>query len=131
MTVRPLVALLVAGLALSGCQRPAGNPATDATPQPAATVVKVVEVPTPEHTSSAPAAVEVMPKATPCGAEKLQNYLNLLPTSTAKDEIARTLGHNRVRYVPLAQEKAEAAPGSMRVTAGLGVDGRVKEFTCG
>jgi hypothetical protein len=131
MTVTPLAAVLLAGLALSGCQRSAQNTSADTEPQPTATVVKVIEIPTPEPTSSAPAAVEVEPKATPCGAEKLQNYLNLLPTSTAKDEIARTLGHNRIRYVPLAQEKAEAAPGSMRVTAGLGVDGRVKEFTCG
>ncbi|MBO0750339.1 MAG: hypothetical protein J2O44_07930, partial [Porphyrobacter sp.] len=72
-----------------------------------------------------------VPQPTPCGAEKLQPYLNLLPTSTARDEIAKTLGHNRVRYIGLAQAKAAPAPNSTRVTAGLGADGRIKEFTCG
>jgi len=133
MIARPFAAVLAAGLTLSACQQSAPNPATPATatPQPTATVVKVIEVPTPEHTAAAPAAVEVMQKATACGAEKLQNYLNLLPTATAKDEIAKTLGHDRVRYVSLAEAKASASPASTRVTGGLGPDGRIKEFSCG
>jgi hypothetical protein len=131
MTARPFVLLLAAGLALSACEQSAEDPATQATPQPTATVVKVIEVPTPDRTPETRAAVEVMQKPTACGAEKLQDYLNLLPTATAKDEIARTLGHGRVRYVPLAQEKAETTESSARVTAGIGPDGRIKEFACG
>ena len=134
MTAKPSIALLSAALALTACQKSSEEaPVTPATPQPVATVASppaappATATPLPDHSAS----VSVTPEATPCGAEKLQNYLNLLPTSTAKDEIARTLGHTRVRYVPLAQEKAEASQASTRVTAGVGVDGRIKEFTCG
>jgi hypothetical protein len=131
MTAKFLTAL-TAGLALAACHNDA-SPAADAspTPQPTATVVQVIEVPKPVRSSSSPTAIEVATKPTPCGAEKLQNYLNLLPTSTAKDEIAETVGHNRIRYIPLDQAKAAAAPGSNRLTAGLGPDGRIKVFTCG
>lgn len=131
MIAKPLVALLAVGLLLSACGQSAQDPAAEATPQPTATIVKVIEVPTPEPTPETHAAVEVMQKPTPCGAEKLQDYLNLLPTATAKDEIAKTLGHSRVRYVGLEEAKASASEGSSRVTAGLGPDGRVKLFTCG
>jgi hypothetical protein len=130
MSAKTVVILLAAGLALSACGQSAETPAAEATAQPTATVVKVIEVPTPEHTA-APAAVEVVQKATVCGAEKLQAYLNLLPTATAKDEIAKTLGHNRVRYVGLEEAKSAASASSTRVTGGLGPDGRVKVFTCG
>ena len=132
MTAKPCFALLSAVLALTACQKSSPAPVAPETPEPAATLAPPpattsAAAPLPEHS----AKVSIAPEATPCGAEKLQNYLNLLPTSTAKDEIALTLGHSRVRYVPLDQEKAETAPKSQRVTAGLGVDGRIKEFACG
>ncbi|HSQ94970.1 MAG TPA: hypothetical protein VLM18_02560 [Croceibacterium sp.] len=120
-------------LPLAGCHdRPHGDKAA---PEPTATAapVPVYVPPTPAVTAVPTAApsVSVMTDATPCGAEKLQNYLNLMPTSTAKDEIARTLGHSRIRYVPLQQAKAQASPASNRLTAGVGADGRIKEFSCG
>ena len=134
MIAKSWIGLLSAALDLTACQKSSEEaPVAPTTPAPVATVApppaapSATPTPLPDHS----ATVSVTPEATPCGAEKLQNYLNLLPTSTAKDEIARTLGHNRVRYVPLAQEKAEAAPTSTRVTAGVGVDGRIKEFACG
>ena len=134
MIAKSWIALLSAALALTTCQKSSEEaPVAPTTPAPVATVApppaapSATPTPLPDHS----ATVSVTPEATPCGAEKLQNYLNLLPTSTAKDEIARTLGHNHVRYVPLTQEKAEAAPTSTRVTAGVGVDGRIKEFACG
>jgi len=120
---------MAVGLALTACQKKAAE-APVAPPTPVATVTVVVPVAASE-TPKASSTLSVTPEPTPCGAEKLQNYLNLLPTSTAKDEITRTLGHDRVRYVGLPQEKAEASPGSTRVTAGLGADGRIKEFSCG
>jgi len=130
MIPKPFV-VLAAGLALTACQKKADEaPAAPPAPAPTATVTVVVPVAASE-TPKASSTLSVTPEPTPCGAEKLQNYLNLLPTSTAKDEIARTLGHNRIRYVGLPQEKAEASPGSTRVTAGLGADGRIKEFSCG
>lgn len=79
----------------------------------------------------APEVIPLGPPSTACGADKLLNYLNLLPTTTAKDEIAKTLGHNRIRYVGLQEAKATESATSNRVTAGLGADGRIKEFTCG
>jgi hypothetical protein len=129
-------ALAVSAAALTSillaCQDRAKAPATPApTPQATATVVKVIEVPTPAPSSTAPASVEVMQQPTPCGAEKLQNYLNLIPTKTASEEIAKTLGHNRIRYVSLKDAKTSASKTSQRVTAGLGVDGRIKLFNCG
>ena len=133
MTAKPCTALAGLALVLSACQNsPETPPAAPATPEPTVTptaAAPAITLPTPTPTHSK--AVVVTPEPTACGAEMLQNYLNLLPTSTAKDEIARTLGHNRVRYVPLQQAKAEAAPTSTRVSAGLGVDGRIKEFSCG
>jgi hypothetical protein len=133
MTAKSWIAIASLSLALTAWEKqPEVAPAATATPEPIATVA----VPAPTATLATPAPVRTTtvttsPEPTACGAENLQNYLNLLPTSTAKDEIARTLGHNRVRYVPLQQEKAEASPKSTRVTAGVGVDGRIKEFSCG
>jgi hypothetical protein len=133
MKSKSCLALVSAALALTACHQESADPADrgaaqevvapPVTPPPSA----IATPPTPSHSG----AVSVTPEATPCGAEKLQNYLNLLPTSTAKDEIARTLGHNRVRYISLEQEKADANPTSSRVSAGIGVDGRIKEFGCG
>jgi hypothetical protein len=133
MPAKPWIAFVSVALALSGCDVSERSPAAPETPEPVATAIE----PTPAATVPTPLpgrkeAFSVTPQATPCGAEKLQNYLNLLPTSTAKDEIARSLGHNRVRYVPLQQAKSEPpSPGSTRVTAAIGVDGRIKEFACG
>jgi len=133
MTVNAWIAIAGLPLALAACEKqPEGTPAVAVTPEPTATVVvpaPTVAVATPAPTRTT--TVTTSPEPTACGAENLQNYLNLLPTSTAKDEIVRTLGHNRIRYVALQQEKAEASPTSNRVTAGIGVDGRIKEFSCG
>jgi hypothetical protein len=131
MFPKTLAAVAAVVATLGACQGGAEAPTTPpATPEPTATVVKVIEVPTPAASTKAPTKMEVLPSPTPCGAEKLQNYLNLLPTSTAKEEIAKAVGHNRVRYVGpkdvVTQEFRED-----RLTAKLGVDGRIKEFRCG
>ena len=138
MIPRPFSILGVAWvLALAACHhRPqpsaaAPEPAVTATPAPIAT-----PSPTPTGASTptislaeGSTTVTVSPAPTPCGAEKLSNYLNLLPTSTAKDEIARTLGQHDIRYVPLQPPPLMNQPG--RVTAEVGVDGRIKKFACG
>jgi hypothetical protein len=115
---------------------PAGN-AKGPAPAPAAVTVAPAPQPTPSAGASTPTislaegstTLTVTPPPTPCGAEKLFNYLNLIPTSTAKEEIARSLGHARIRYVPL--KPAPAMSESKRVTAEIGADGRIKKFTCG
>lgn len=131
MTAKLSTVLLT--LALVACQNEPKSEAAAPEPIVTATPTPVFTPPTPIATPAADAkpTTSLMPESTPCGAEKMQDYLNLLPTSTAKDEIARTLGHNRIRYVPLGQAKAEASPNSQRLTAGIGADGRIKEFSCG
>ena len=106
-------------------------------PAPAAVAVAPAPQPTPSAAASTPTislaegstTLTVTPAPTPCGAEKLFNYLNLIPTSTAKEEIVRSLGHARIRYVPLKPAPATSEP--KRVTAEIGVDGRIKKFACG
>ena len=134
MPARSLALLGIACLAvtLTACEKKAAPaPVAPPTPIPTATEIHVIEVPTPAPSPSDSTTVKVMQQTTPCGSEKLQNYLNLLPTPTAKDEIAKTVGHDRIRYVDLAQAKASASPASSRFTAGVGPDGRIKQFSCG
>jgi hypothetical protein len=109
MTPKLFPAALAAFLALSACHKSARTPAAPAAPAPAASA---------------------QPGATPCGAEKLHNYLNLLPTSTAKDEIAATVGHDRIRYVG-PNDVTTREFREDRLTADIGVDGRIKAFRCG
>jgi hypothetical protein len=132
MTAKPCIALAGLALALSACQKnPEAPSVTPATPEPTVTVTTAAPTPTPTTPvprSSKPVVVAQEP--TLCGAEKLSNYLNLLPTSTAKDEIARSVGHNRIRYVGPNDVITQEFRGD-RLTAELGVDGRIKEFRCG
>jgi hypothetical protein len=119
---------LSALLGLSACQKQPEAPSADpVAPQPTATVV----VTTPATAAPAPrrSNVVVAQEPTLCGAEKLSNYLNLLPTATAKDEIARTAGHNRIRYVG-PNDVTTREFRADRLTAEMGVDGRIKEFRC-
>ena len=131
MTAKPIAVLVLACLATTACQqRETSTPAPSPTPVATVTVAVPVPVasPTPEpvHTKG----IRPTPDPMLCGADKLGPYLNLLPTSTAKGEIARTVGHNRVRYViPTDVPSEEFKPD--RVTAELGVDGRIKLFRCG
>jgi hypothetical protein len=70
------------------------------------------------------------PDAITCGADKLDRWLNVLPTETVKDEIADAVGHDRIRYI---------APGDVvtmdfrpdRLNVETGENGRIKLFRCG
>jgi len=105
---------------------PAAPAALPATPQPSSGS----GTPTPTISlANGSTTLTVTPVPTPCGAEKLSDYANLLPTSTAKEEIARTVGHHDIRYVPLKTPLDTNR--SDRLTAELGVDGRIKKFACG
>jgi hypothetical protein len=135
MTPKLFPALLATFLALSACHKSAENPAapavpassaSEAAPTPAAPAVADETAPAP--TGSTTVAIE--PSPTPCGAEKLHNYLNLLPTSTAKGEIAMTVGHDRIRYVG-PNDVTTREFREDRLTADIGVDGRIKAFRCG
>lgn len=140
MSFRAAAVLITAAVPLmSACQQQAKRaqaaPVSPVIPSP----VAASPAPAPEPTAapSTPTislangstTLTVNPVPTPCGAEKLTNYANLLPTSMAKDEIARTVGHQNIRYVPL--KTPLDADESGRLTAELGVDGRIKKFVCG
>jgi hypothetical protein len=138
MTLKPFAALIAATFALSACEKRAETPATPAAlPSGAAAEAAppAAAQPSADATEASPLpaatkSVSVTPEPTPCGAEKLTNYLNLLPTSTAKDEIAKTVGHTNIRYVG-PNDVTTREFRADRLTADLGVDGRVKRFHCG
>jgi hypothetical protein len=129
---RPLATLVALSLTLAACHSPGSE--SQPTPTPTATVTKIVPVPVPASSPSSAAAsgkgIGTRPDPALCGADRLMPYLNLLPTSTARGEIARTVGHDRVRYVEAHEaETQEIRPDRLTVT--LGVDGRIKKFSCG
>jgi hypothetical protein len=134
MKSKPIAVLLAAGLSVAGCQEPANS--ADPTPTPTETVTIPVPVPVPATSETAAEdtihkkGIDPEPDPTLCGADKLAPYLNLLPTSTAKEEIAKTVGHSRIRYVgPNDATTRDFRPD--RLNAVLGVDGRIKKFGCG
>jgi hypothetical protein len=137
MTPRSIAALLMtAGLALTACQQGSAG-RSDATHTPTPTVAVDIPAPTPATTGGSPVpepagtkGIVPAPETDKCGADKLGPYLNLLPTSTAKEEIAKTVGHNRVRYVG-PDDVTTREFREDRLTARLGVDGRIKSFGCG
>jgi hypothetical protein len=133
MSTRPIAGLIAAGLTLSACQGNAGAPSGEG-PTPAATATpaapaRIATAGLPVPAASPSKGIVATPDPDPCGADKLGPYLNLLPTSTATEEIATTVGHDRIRYVGpediVTQEFRED-----RLTARLGVDGRIKSFGC-
>lgn len=79
---------------------------------------------------ASPALNQNEPDASECGADKLDRWLNVLPTETVKEEIVETVGHGRIRYI---------APGDVvtmdfrpeRLNVETGEDGRIKLFRCG
>jgi len=133
MTTKPIAVLLAGSLMLAACQRHAQNAAVEPAPSPTATVV--VAVPVPVATEAAGSAdlpakgIGTTPDPKLCGADKLSPYLNLLPTTTAKGEIAKTVGHNYIRYVESGAPAGDSQP--TRLTAEIGVDGRIQQFHCG
>ena len=65
-----------------------------------------------------------------CGADKLDRWLNVLPTDDVKREIAATVGERPIRYYgqgdPITMDFSPA-----RLNVELGADGRIKLFRCG
>jgi len=101
---------------------PAAPPATNDTPLPKANPDRPEE--------DAPPVNESEPAATECGADKLDRWLNVLPTSTVKDEIAKAVGERPIRYIePGGVVTMDLRPERLNVETG--VDGRIKLFRCG
>lgn len=66
----------------------------------------------------------------PCGADKLDRWLNVLPTEDVKAAIAKAVGERPIRIYtqgdPITMDFSAA-----RLNVELGVDGRIKLFRCG
>ena len=123
-----LLPLMAFALGLSACD--AGGDAEQ--PNPAATATEAAATTNPENPvdEASPAMNADEPDATACGADKLDRWLNVLPTETVKAEIREAVGHDRIRYIaPGDAVTMDLRPDRLNVETG--VDGRIKLFRCG
>ena len=120
--------LMAFALGLSACD--AGGDAEQ--PNPAATTTEAAATTNPENPAdeASPAMNADEPDAAECGADKLDRWLNVLPTETVKAEIREAVGHDRIRYIaPGDAVTMDLRPDRLNVETG--VDGRIKLFRCG
>ena len=123
-----LLPLMAFALGLSACD--AGGDAEQ--PNPAATTTEAAATTNPENPAdeATPAMNADEPDAAECGADKLDRWLNVLPTETVKAEIRDAVGHDRIRYIaPGDAVTMDLRPDRLNVETG--VDGRIKLFRCG
>ena len=123
-----LLPLMAFALGLSACD--AGGDAKH--PNPAATTTEAAATTNPENPAdeTSPAMNADEPDAAECGADKLDRWLNVLPTETVKAEIREAVGHDRIRYIaPGDAVTMDLRPDRLNVETG--VDGRIKLFRCG
>ena len=123
-----LLPLMAFALGLSACD--AGGDAKH--PNPAATTTEAAATTNPENPAdeTSPAMNADEPDAADCGADKLDRWLNVLPTETVKVEIREAVGHDRIRYIaPGDAVTMDLRPDRLNVETG--VDGRIKLFRCG
>lgn len=122
-TTRALLIASLAGLVLAGCDstdRQAPAPSESLVPLPSAQ-------PAPGGDSTRPSPE---PAADECGADKLGDYLNLLPTSDAMASIHAAVGHDRIRTInPGDAVTMDLRPDRLNIE--IGGDGRIKLFRCG
>lgn len=112
---------------LLGCSAETGDAQPEATESIAPGAESVPDVP---GEADAPEVNASEPDLDECGANKLERWLNVLPTETVKTEIAEVSGNDRIRYI---------APGDVvtmdfrpdRLNVETGEDGRIKLFRCG
>jgi hypothetical protein len=132
-TTHTLLIASLAGLALAGCDRTdkqAPAPSESLVPLPSAQPAPPAPVPE----TGAPGGDSTQPSPEPaadeCGADKLGEYLNLLPTSDAMDKIRAAVGHDRIRTInPGDAVTMDLRPDRLNIE--VGVDGRIKLFRCG
>ena len=123
-----LLPLMAFALGLSACD--AGGDAEQ--PDPAATTTEAAATTNPENPAdeTSPAMNADEPDAADCGVDKLDRWLNVLPTETVKVEIREAVGHDRIRYIaPGDAVTMDLRPDRLNVETG--VDGRIKLFRCG
>ena len=125
---RPFFAAVFVITSLAACQAEGGE--ETATPEATETAeVAAVSAPSPTPIETrAPGASEA--DDTDCGADKLDRWLNVLPTDDVKAAISETVGDRPIRYYtqgdPITMDFSPA-----RLNVELGEDGRIKLFRCG
>lgn len=122
---RSFYVLAGAAVALAACHSKP-QPAAAPTPREAALAAAAVTTPVP---APVPRAIAT-PDPTPCGVGKLARFLNLLPTETAKAQIASVAGDRPIRYINVT-ENDSIGPEPKRLNVETGADGRIKRFSCG
>lgn len=110
------LAIAITAISLTACAPHEEMPAPSASPGATET--------TPEDDGA-----ETKPVEDACGASKLGAYLNLLPTSDAKEKIAATVGPRPIRYINPG-DAVTADFRSERLNVEIGTDGRIKSFRC-
>lgn len=116
---------LLGALALCACHGKSQSPPT---PTAKSAEIAAASITAPAATP-APRVVST-PDPSLCGVGKLHRFLNLLPTSTAKAEIARTAGDRTIRYISVTDVES-LGPQPERLNVEIGADGRIKVFSCG
>ena len=90
--------------------------------------------PAPPSDSAKPEPGTARPSTQPanaeCGAHKLAEYVNQLPSAEAMDRIRAAAGHSRIRTI----RPGDAVTMDFRqdrLNIEIGADGRIKLFRCG
>lgn len=126
---RPMIAAVLMFASLAACEA-----SEEAAPEPVETAVEDAAVPVPTPTpfsarADDAAASDEAPDSG-CGADKLDRWLNALPTDDVKAAISETVGERPIRYYtqgdPITMDFSPA-----RLNVELGEDGRIKLFRCG
>ena len=126
---RPFAAALLIA-ALAACQ--AEGTDDPATPEASATETTAIPdtIPEPEDAVAAVVGSSGEGDESGCGADKLANWLGVLPTDEVKAEIAATVGQRPIRYIALGDAVTlDFSPSRLNVE--LGEDGRIMRFRCG
>jgi hypothetical protein len=124
-----LLPLMALAFGLSACD---GGGDAEQPPDAIETAIETGAKTNPEDPAdeASPAMNANEPDADECGADKLDRWLNVLPTETVKADIREAVGHDRIRYI---------APGDVvtmdlrpdRLNVETGADGRIMLFRCG
>lgn len=128
---KPLAFLFAGALALAGCTQ-TDERAPSATPDPAPLPTTHPAPPSPSAQPGPGTTTRPSPEPadSECGAEKLGDYVNQLPSTEAMARIQTAVGHDRIRTIrPGDAVTMDFRPDRLNVE--IGPDGRIKLFRCG
>ena len=109
---------------------PVSSPKASEAPAPPPTSQPAPPSGSPEPKPGASQPPAVPPEDDACGAAKLTDYLNRLPTDDVTTGIAQTVGHDRIRTIkPGDAVTMDFRPDRLNVE--IGEDGRIQRIRCG